>query len=89
MLIRLANGNCCASSLLLAEKSEIDDQADDDDIDRPLVSAFAENLIQSVPNGIEIEQETKNSDGEQCHHPQLDFKRLFLIHARFLSTGCF
>jgi hypothetical protein len=89
VLIRQASGNWCASSLPLAEKSEIDNQADDDDVDRPLVSAFAENLIQSVPNGIEIEQEAKDSNREQCHHPQLDFKRLFLVHVDFLSTGCF
>ena len=85
-MIRQASGNSTASSLLLAEKSEIDDQANDDDIDRPLVSTFAENLVQSVPDGIEVEQETKNSDREQCHHPQLDFKRLLLVHVLFLSV---
>ena len=68
------------ASLFLAEESEVDDHADEGDVDGPLVSPFSEDLLQSVPDGIEVEDEEKCGDNERNPHPRLEFKGLLFVH---------
>lgn len=66
------------SSLLLDEC--VDDEGDEDDVDGPLVGTLTEGFLQRIPDGIEVENQQQDGDGESDQHPRLELKGLLLFH---------
>jgi|GEM_PF-7100044 len=79
-MTRRASGCAHVASLLLNEG--VDDDSDEHDVDRPPVGPLPENLLQSIPDGIEVEDDKQKRDEERNPHPRLELKGLTFFHIR-------
>ena len=79
-MTRRASGCALVASLLLDEG--VDDQSDEYDVDCPPVRSLPENPLQSIPDGIEVEDDEQKRDEERNPHPRLELKGLAFFHVR-------
>ena len=60
---------------LFSSDESVDYERDNDDVNRPFFSFFAEHIVQHISDWIEIKDEKQYGDEKQHPHPRLHFER--------------